>query len=745
MEFKISRYIFSVDKSHENYNRVRVMFDKLASSEQAHFQELYTSQNRNLDDLIHNSAEQYLQCLQPAITQSIKILVENDILDYDEGRFLDEYGTYIIDKWQNTYDNIEKQYAEIVLTEEQMDQYRVARRESRGRVVGGGFGLSGAIKGMATAGALNAAAGATHMIFNGIGKIGSSIKSNSKKKRIFTNPQTLESLKNAVFESIFACHYAVITCLIKRGHSNNYAIISPEDEKQADIALSNVLSITDDKTKFINKLFHIWKKNPYNARWYRVWMDFFGDADRALETMEKFFGIDIHTMKAELIEKEFTSYSIQTEEKALEAQKRLTEYAAHLGTGTSYPSFQKIQSVLSDFDLKARTVDGIVCDTREEAEQAKTEYRKIMIVLNQTDKTNINALDSAIRQLNECTSKISTQYIDELKTIRKNLDISQRQVDLKFGDVPPVLFETAEQADAARAQVEDICHALSGIELWQPEALAIVSEMNIFPEIMSNFVKICKEEEERHRRTFMGYVYETRKEKNAVEAEFQRIRTKLSMHPDEKECSEIQAQLHSVNFPDEAREYITQELNKIEEANQAALQARLAPELKKRGKVDTITGLILLCCIIAAFFVKISAKSDFSDKSVQVLGQELLIPRHQTVQDLGIVDGLKNGILVLGETVIVCVAEGITVFLEGFRYHLIGNIVWLLLGWIWVIVKCIIVAVGRYFVTAFYVGMQSASLGYYLSYIISLLFPWAISAISSHFGTEGMSNNQKPK
>ena len=127
--------------------------------------------------------------MYPVIQTALKCLAEKDILSYDAAGFWSKYGKYF-DYWSKAYDHLEEQYAAIVLDEKSMDEYRTLRRKTRGRVVGGGFGVGGALKGMAAAGAMNAAAGAAHMIVNGIGKIGSSFRSSSKLSAIFNDPDT---------------------------------------------------------------------------------------------------------------------------------------------------------------------------------------------------------------------------------------------------------------------------------------------------------------------------------------------------------------------------------------------------------------------------------------------------------------------------------------------------------------------------------------------------------------------------
>lgn len=101
--------------------------------------------------------------MYPVIQTALKCLAEKDILSYDAAGFWSKYGKYF-DYWSEAYDHLEEQYAAIVLDEKSMDEYRTLRRKTRGRVVGGGFGVGGALKGMAAAGAMTLPPEPAHMM-----------------------------------------------------------------------------------------------------------------------------------------------------------------------------------------------------------------------------------------------------------------------------------------------------------------------------------------------------------------------------------------------------------------------------------------------------------------------------------------------------------------------------------------------------------------------------------------------------
>jgi len=83
--------------------------------------------------------------------------------------------------WKETVQTLEADYHKIQDGADREKMEREIRKESRSRMVGGGFGLSGALKGMIEAGAINATTGAAHSLFNAIGN--AATDANAKKAR----------------------------------------------------------------------------------------------------------------------------------------------------------------------------------------------------------------------------------------------------------------------------------------------------------------------------------------------------------------------------------------------------------------------------------------------------------------------------------------------------------------------------------------------------------------------------------
>lgn len=762
MEFIISGIHFPISEEMKNYRYYRKLFSGLADQVASEFDALYTKQNHRLEDIIQNGSNQYAQCMYPVIQTALKCLAEKGILSYDAAGFWSKYGKYF-DYWSEAYDHLEEQYAAIVLDEKSMDEYRTLRRKTRGRVVGGGFGVGGALKGMAAAGAMNAAAGAAHMMINGIGKIGSSFRSSSKLSAIFNNPDTKKSLVDAVRMSVFSCHNAVIMCIFNHIPSFPCTIVTPEDSKQSYIQIDNLRHIADNPERVLHSLPHIWKLNPYNLLCYRVLLKILGDADGELSRLAGYFDCDILPDKLKLMEERRKELSISTEVLAQHAHDQLCKAADRLGLSHDCDIILEVDKVLHEFDRKARTVDGIELKTREEAAVASKELQEIRKAVAMTDCHDKTELAVLLPQLEKYQSPVAKKHIRTLRKTLEHLLEEEKCVHSSIDGIPALKFDSAEQAQAAAkemAQAEAILGSYSLNELDQiTQAQQAITDLNLSQPVDTAVQKMLQQQQISAQKvidcTFLGKLYNSVEEKKTVEKEYHKIKTKLMMHPDHTEIAYIRKQLDTLDFPEQAYSEIeaglapyegtspssqpAQSANHKAPSTSSAASTSSAPSSSatpSQKAVDTIISLLILAIIIAAIFVRVTVTPSFEAHSIRVMGYEMLISRHQTAPVLTAVDGLKNGILVFGETIVAFFMEGFSDFIAGFHFHFIGNALWLLFGWMWIIIKETLVSIGRYFVTIVMIGKESTSIGYLASYIGSALVPWILCWISNRFGSK---------
>ena len=472
----------------------------------------------------------------------MKRLVDENILSYDAARFWNEYSGFV-DCWRDAYQEIEERYAAIVLSEKQMDEYRVMRRKARGRVVGGGFGVSGALKGMATAGAINAAAGAAHMMFNGAGKIVSDMRASSIKKEIFNNPNTKSSLADAAFQSAFQCHYALIACIKDNIPSFPCGCVTPEDAEQSYIRFENLKHLANDPSKVLHALMDIWKLNPYNTMCYDLMLSLLGDADGQLESLAAHFGYDLSTQKRKLLEKRKEQLSVANERVALLARDQLYQEADRLGLPHSSEPILSVEAVLKEFDREARTVDGIVLKTREDAALAAKELQEIRSAVYYADCDDKEEVGQLLKQFEQYKSPVAKKHMNDLQKKYEQILQKEKQVDLDIDGIPVMESASSEQAETAQEDAESTKSMLKNSDLEDLDSIRQARDaVNV--QIISPDMDVASQEmlqekqdpaENRIKCTFFGKQYPSLEEKQRAEEAYQDICIKLSSCSSDKD------------------------------------------------------------------------------------------------------------------------------------------------------------------------------------------------------------------
>ena len=222
---------------------------------------VYYEKSGNISDVLDRYDAILLKITQDwAIDPLFDTLLDIGIYDINRENFEEE--CWDLTGAEEYFEKIADAYNEIVEGLEDAKSYRAARKASRGRVVGGGFGVGGALKGMATAGAMNAVTGLGHSVVNGIGNIASSIAAASAKKSLYNNESTLEILTNGVRDCVldifFAYHDFINECKEEEAWFDG----SRFDTEKSDTLLENSVSVPEDKKKEL--LVKAFMYSPFN-------------------------------------------------------------------------------------------------------------------------------------------------------------------------------------------------------------------------------------------------------------------------------------------------------------------------------------------------------------------------------------------------------------------------------------------------------------------------------------------------
>ena len=713
-----------VDAAREAYNKYRLLFQEEADRAQSRFYQFY-QQNRSLDDVIKNTPEQIKQSITPVIESCVNLLVQHNILIIDTVRFEEEYPE-IQDIWAEPFLRLCDQYAEITLEQKALDEYRVARREGRSRWSGGGFGLSGALKGAATAGALNLVTGAGHMLFNGVGKLVSSASAASKKNKIYCDPETYSSLAQGVWDATFALHYALIDCLKRNGADPlpSEGAISAEDKRNATAVLNNAKNMSDEGT-CRSALLQSVQLNPYQSEWYLYVLDRFGDKDGNLETVARYFGMTtVQEEKRQRLDRLAQSLPLDTEDQAQAALSEVQKLRETLHCLDDTANTRKINEAIMQFDEKYRTVEGITFSTRAEASTAREEITAIDEIEAGIDYKSLPSIAEAEQRISTYTTPAAKSRQKELHQKWVKLDEQLRTVNTLLPDGSSIRCRTFQQADELRPIVSNLKQRLDSCgEDDEPALLTFKSQLS--SERIPSALAGCYLAEidrrlsiiDKNARTALGKEYPTRDAAKVAERKYAEIKEAFRTEHSRKNGVKIRTCIEEADFSESVTKELLDELFRFENSK----------ELKTAKMLTGISTVILLFIVIGSYFFSLSGTVEFSRKDVIVKGVSLMVKDVQVVNELGFADGLKNGFVVFGRCVGDIFVEGFSDYIDGFYHGWLGNIVWAVLGLIWIVLKQCIIFLPRYLVSLVLTFFQSASFSYYLGYVVSSAIPLVVS------------------
>lgn len=182
-KFHFDNEVLEYQGSYLQYNEILKIFNSVAELSFDDFTDTYENY-KNFDTLIDNIIDTIYELINNyTLPMAIKTcttfkkydLSSEDIFQLFKSNSCFEEIDAVIQHLYDIYNTIEEE----LHSEEERRAYRKANRD---QFIGGGFGMSGAIKGTVKAGALNATTGIAHSVFNAIGN--SIDRSNARQKKL---------------------------------------------------------------------------------------------------------------------------------------------------------------------------------------------------------------------------------------------------------------------------------------------------------------------------------------------------------------------------------------------------------------------------------------------------------------------------------------------------------------------------------------------------------------------------------
>lgn len=285
-----------------------------------------------------------------------KDLIETKIYSYDLERLTTEYSTQIWGGWSTRIEDLEDEFNTIIEEKNNEIQYRNIRKESRGKWQGGGFGVTGALKGAATAGVFNGITGAGHTVVNVLGNASTRSQTRKKLRDLVNNKSYCSELATDLQMQIKQLKKVYIHILNKEigEHIKEY---SSKDMLEHARVCGNMESVLDDTEKkcLILKLIKLY---PYDIMQYKYAIEKFGDAYGEIEAISTFFNLEVKDYKINLLNKELKDVDYTDEKSMLQVKEALMIREKELGIENSELT-KMLENKLTEFDIKMRTVADI--------------------------------------------------------------------------------------------------------------------------------------------------------------------------------------------------------------------------------------------------------------------------------------------------------------------------------------------------------------------------------------------------
>lgn len=256
----------------------------------------------NIDEVASSFPLMVNQLICEAIVPIIvNFLVENEIYDCSEELFIHRYQErYFNFAKQPQFQNFLSHYVNLANEYMEKRTQKEYNRANRSQWMGGGFGITGAIKGAAQAAVLNAATGVVRGIGDGISDFASSTAYKSKQNSLLSDDVFQEfdiALQNCIHGCILACQIEYST------HKGILCSWSQRENIEKSFAIfNNVQTRVTDTSKIAKFMSTAIELSPYNEEYYSFLYRQDGIDKTEVLNLAEYLGFSLYADRLELMD-----------------------------------------------------------------------------------------------------------------------------------------------------------------------------------------------------------------------------------------------------------------------------------------------------------------------------------------------------------------------------------------------------------------------------------------------------------
>ena len=350
--------------------------------------------DKNSNDLLINS-------VFPVIDKGIEMMNQNGVYSIDHTMFFNKYILHkCTDSLASALADMMDEIEDIEDIKQEAKENRRYNKATRSRVVGGGFGVGGALKGMATAGVFNATSGALYSVKNMVGNAGSAVAASARKSAVYSKykPILRKEVKNLVAATI----HMVMVCMEENTECSFEYLIDDEipDEDIANAIINNYHDGKIPSARRKEQLILALRNFPEGLDIYKLlWMDY-GDENGDLRKMAKAFGVPLEkhvlSLANEYCENKFLEYckeyvdaanpilvAVRIEKNIIKAHDEIITYCKKQKIAQeNIGVIKRCETILQEVENELRTVNGVTYEGRKIAEAVRKDRELFYNFLN---------------------------------------------------------------------------------------------------------------------------------------------------------------------------------------------------------------------------------------------------------------------------------------------------------------------------------------------------------------------------
>lgn len=491
------------------YAKLKHQYACLAQELSCEFKKNYEQNITNISLLEKNLEKIANSLFYKAIDYALKDLTTYGIYHINHESYSREvYEMGLMDTWNDMLSQIYKTLEEISNTKNSEMEYRRLRKESRDRFSGGGFGISGAIEGMATAGALNMASGLAHTAFNTVGNIGTEISASKQKNDLY---KSISKVADHYFYITISNFYFATAIILAEEDVIRIRIPSDTDVNRQRGILENIFSKKISKEKAEELLVDCILLDPTNEKIYEYLITQYGDKDNSIEKFASVFYINLKNKKLSLF----------VDDLRQKRDKLIVDYSRKLDKVKLEENLIDIRNELNRNKKKYGINENIELEELINKDlQSLGSKNGIRVALSKIDYTNSETFESGVKVFENWAldSQVDIKDIEvafeEVRIFYKNMD---KKVDGEF-------YDSIEEAEAVSTLLKKLVSEIKNLSGNKRELILELITKFDKSDIKSkqkymNYLNEQLIEEDIRFRTIRGVVYETREEAEQIRNE----------------------------------------------------------------------------------------------------------------------------------------------------------------------------------------------------------------------------------